>query len=372
MNRRIPFDSGLMVAVLLLLGFGLLMVFSTTSVVFGDTQVFSRQLVFVCAGLAIMLVTMHVDYHFYMRPAVLYPLLALSLAALAAVFFFPEVNGAQRWISFGFLRGQPSELAKLSLVLFTAFLLHERRDLLSCRRGLIAYGALLAVALGLIVAEPDFGTASSLALVCALLLFVGGLHWKFFAAAGVLALPVLWALVLAVPYRRERLLAFLDPEESPLGIGYQIRQSLIAIGSGGVQGLGLAQSKQKLYFLPEAHTDFIFAIVGEELGLIGCLLVVAAFAFLFWRGVKISLRADSGLGALLGLGLITMVVLQALINMSVVVSLLPPKGIPLPFVSVGGSSMLCSMAAMGILLNVSRFARTEGASGWLEETDEAR
>ncbi len=369
MTRRVPFDTALLVAVLLLLGCGLVMVFSTSSVRFGDAQVFYRQLLFAVLGLLILLATMHLDYRLFTRPEVVYGLLALSLLALLGVFFFPEVKGAQRWVSVAGIRGQPSELAKLAMVLFTARFLVGCGSRLSTWRGLLPYTVVTAAVLGLILFEPDFGTAAVIAAICAVMLFLGGLSLRFFGGAAAVALPAFWALVLAVPYRRERWLAFLDPEESPLGVGYQIRQSLIAVGSGGVQGVGLAQSKQKLLFLPEAHTDYIFAIVGEELGLIGCGLLVAAFFFVFWRGVKISLRADTPLGTLLGLGIVAMVVLQALVNMSVVVSLLPPKGIPLPFFSVGGSSLLCNLAAIGILLNISRFSRAEGGRRWMKESD---
>lgn len=369
MNRRIPFDGALILTVLLLLGFGLVMVFTTSSVTSGNSQTFSRQLLFAVVGLVLMLVTMHIDYRHFTRPALVYTLIGLSVLGLAAVFLFPEVNGARRWISLGPVRGQPSELAKPAMVLFTAHYVVALRSRLTSWVGLAPYAAVLGVIVSLIVQEPDFGTASILVLVCAVILFLGGLRFRFFTVAGLASLPVILWLLLSVPYRLQRLLAFLDPERSPQGVGYQIRQSLITVGSGGFQGLGLAQSKQKLHFLPEAHTDFIFAIVGEELGLLGCGALVAVFLFLFWRGVRISLRADTPLGALLGLGIVLMVVLQALINMSVVVGLLPPKGIPLPFISVGGSSLVCNLFAIGILLNISRFSYAPGSREWLSEYD---
>ena len=190
-----------------------------------------------------------------------------------------------------------------------------------------------------------------------MLLYLGGGPLKYLVGLLLAFLPILYFLVLQVEYRRNRLLAFWDPSADPFGISYQVRQSLIAVGSGGLTGQGFANGKQKLSFLPESHTDFIFAVVGEELGLLGCLSLLVLFALLFWRGIRIALRADTPFGSYLALGIVCMVVLQGLINMSVVVSLVPTKGIPLPFISVGGSSMLVMMAGVGILLNISRGCR---------------
>ena len=354
MNGRLPYDRGLMLIVLCLLVFGVSMVFSTSSVASGNTGVFTRHLVFLVVGLGVMCLTMSIDYHFYLRGPVVFALLILTLLLLVGALYSPPVNNVNRWVSLGGFRGQPSELAKLTLVLFSAHFLMKRHPKLSTfKGGLVFYLAVLAPLVGLILIEPDLGTAACLVLLAGWMLYLGGLHWRYYACALLVAVPAFYFLVYRVPYRYHRILAFLNPEESPLGIGYQIRQSLIAVASGGLNGLGFAQGRQKLAFLPEPQTDFVFAIVGEELGLLGCLTLIVLFLLLFWRGVRIALRADSLGGTFVGLGIVGMIVFQALINMGVVLSLLPTKGIPLPFISVGGSSLLVSLAGIGILLNIS-------------------
>jgi cell division protein FtsW len=223
----------------------------------------------------------------------------------------------------------------------------------------ISYLVLLGSIVLLVFAEPDLGTATSLALTIALMLFLGGLRFRYYLGGFLVAAPLFYFLVLRAEYRRGRILAFLDPASDPYGLGYQIRQSLTAVGSGGLTGVGLAQGSQKLFYLPEPHTDFIFAVIGEEVGLLGCLTILLLFVALFWRGIRVSLRADTLFGTYLGLGIISVIVFQAFFNISVVLSLCPTKGIPLPFISVGGSSMLVMLAAAGILLNISKHARRE-------------
>lgn len=360
MNRKIPHDQSLIAIVLALLGFGLIMVFSASTVVSGElygsqTWIFTRQLVLVMLGLLALMVTMKIDYHFYQRQRVVYLFLIASLVLLVLVLIAPVSSGVQRWIQLGPVTFQPSELAKLAMILFTAFYLVSRREQFhSFQRGLLPYLAVVGSVVLLVLAEPDLGTAASIALTAGFLLFLGGLRYRYLLGLFLIAAPGLYFLVVRVPYRLNRVLAFLDPERDPYGIGYQIRQSLIAVGSGGWNGLGYAQGKQKLFFLPEPHTDFIYAVVGEEFGFLGCLAVIVLFTLLFWRGARIALRADSPFGTYLGLGIVCMIVLQAFINMSMVISLLPTKGLPLPFISVGGSSMIMTMAAVGILLNISR------------------
>jgi len=363
MNREIPYDRGLIMTVLALLGFGLIMVFSASTVVSAEvygsqTSIFTRQLLFVVIGLVGLMVSMKIDYHFYEQGRVIYPLLLVSLALLIYLLVAPESGGVQRWIRIGPANFQPSELAKLAVILFTAFYLVTRKeDFHSFKRGLLPYLVVVGAIVLLVLLEPDLGTAASIAFTAIVLLFLGGLRYRYLLGLFLAAIPALYFLVVRVPYRLDRWLAFLYPERDPYGIGYQIRQSLISVGSGGWSGLGYAQGKQKLSFLPEPHTDFIFAVVGEELGLLGCFTVVVLFGLFFWRAARISVRAESPFGTYLGLGIACMIILQALVNMSMVVSLLPTKGLPLPFVSVGGSSMIMTMTAVGILLNISSHAR---------------
>ncbi len=363
MNREIPYDRGLIMTVLALLGFGLIMVFSASTVVSAEvygsqTSIFTRQFIFVVIGLVGLMVSMKIDYHFYERSSVIYSLLLLSLALLLYLLVAPESGGVQRWIRIGPVNFQPSELAKLAVILFTSFYLVTRKDdFHSFKRGLLPYLVVVGAIVLLVLLEPDLGTAASIAFTAIVLLFLGGLRYRYLLGLFLAAIPALYFLVVRVPYRLDRWLAFLYPERDPYGIGYQIRQSLISVGSGGWSGLGYAEGKQKLSFLPEPHTDFIFAVVGEELGLLGCFTVVVLFGLFFWRAARISVRAESPFGTYLGLGIACMIILQAFVNMSMVVSLLPTKGLPLPFVSVGGSSMIMTMIAVGILLNISSHAR---------------
>ncbi|MEE8348547.1 MAG: putative lipid II flippase FtsW [Acidobacteriota bacterium] len=373
MRGKIPYDQGIIAVVLALVGFGLIMVFSTSTVVSGElygsqSWIFIRQLLLVMVSLVGLMVTMRIDYHCYQRRQVVYMGLLASGALLVYVLFAPVSGGVQRWIRLGPTSFQPSELAKLAVILFTAFYLVNRKDVLhSLWRGLLPYLAIVGAVILLVLAEPDLGTAASIVLSSTLLLYLGGLRLRYFFGLTLMAAPVLYLLVVRVPYRMNRILAFIDPEKDPFGIGYQIRQSLIAVGSGGWNGVGYAQGKQKLFFLPEPHTDFIYAVVGEELGFLGCVALIFLFSLLFWRGARIAMRADTPFGTYLGLGIVCMIVFQAFINMSMVISLLPTKGLPLPFVSVGGSSMIITMAAVGILLNIS----SQG-SGWVvPKTDHA-
>ena len=349
--------------VLALLGFGLIMVFSASTVVSAElygsqTWIFTRQLLFVILGLVTLMVSMKIDYHFYERRSVIYLLLTLSLLLLVFLLVVPGSSGVQRWIRFGPANFQPSELAKLAVILFSSFYLATRKEELhSFKRGVLPYLAVVGTVVFLVLIEPDLGTAASIALTASFLLFLGGVRYRYLLGLLLAVIPALYFLVVLVPYRLNRILAFLYPERDPYGIGYQIRQSLIAVGSGGWSGLGYAQGKQKLFFLPEPHTDFIYAVVGEEFGFLGCLTVLVLFGLLFWRGTRIAVRAESAFGTYLGLGIACMIVFQAYVNMSMVISLLPTKGLPLPFVSMGGSSMIMTMAAVGILLNISRQGR---------------
>jgi cell division protein FtsW len=274
--------------------------------------------------------------------------------------FSPPVNNARRWFSVGGLGIQPSELAKLATIFFIADMLERRMQRINeLGYGLLPIGIVVGGLVGLILIEPDFGTAMTIALIAAVMVFAAGLNYTYVFGTILLGVPLVVAAAMSADYRRRRLLSFLNPWEDPLGDGFQIIQSLIAVGTGGVSGRGLMNGVQKLFYLPEPHTDFIFSVIAEELGLIGATLVVICFCVVVWRGLRVSLRAPDGFGAFLALGVTTMVGVQAFMNMSVVLSLMPTKGIPLPFVSSGGSSLLINLVAMGVLLNVSQHASSE-------------
>jgi cell division protein FtsW len=301
---------------------------------------------------------MRVDYHVFEQPSVVWSLIGASVIALLCVFVAgAEAMGARRWFGIAGIGIQPSEFAKFAAVVFTAAVLERRLDRVNDLREVLGpVGAMLAVVAGLILIEPDLGTAVTLVVAIAVMLFAAGLSWRYVTGAALLAVPALAALLLAKGYRRQRLLAFLDPWQDPQGAGWQTIQSILAVANGGVTGLGLGQGIQKRFYLPEPHNDFIYAVVSEELGMIGALLVVAAFALIAWRGILASLNAPDRFGAFLALGLTAMITFQALLNISVVLALLPTKGIPLPFVSAGGSSLLVGFLAIGVLLNVSQHA----------------
>jgi cell division protein FtsW len=280
-----------------------------------------------------------------------------------AVLFSRQVNGTRRWFAVGGFGIQPSELAKLAAVLFTALILERRMH----RINEVTY-ALMPIALivggmaGLILLQPDFGTAVSLVAVVGVMVFAAGLSYKYLAGGVLLMVPVLAVVAIQAPYRLARLVTFLDPWADPLGKGFQIIQSLIAVGTGGVIGKGLMAGVQKRFYLPEPHTDFIYAVIAEETGLVGAVLVLACFLVLAWRGLRTSMLAPDRFGAFLALGITMMLVLQAFVNISVVLGLLPTKGIPLPLVSAGGSSLLISLLGVGVLLNISQHATETGGA----------
>lgn len=344
--------------------FGTLMVYSASAMIaYRESQetsqfgYFYKQLAFALIGIVLMFIISRVDYRILNNRAVVYGIVAITTVMLVAVFFFPAINGAKRWIRFGGFSLQPSEIAKLALPVFLAWLLTKNEDSVGDLRKTVfpcVLGLLLLA--GLVMAEKDLGTTMVLCAIFSALYFAAGarvLHIGIVAAAMVFA--GLTALIVT-PWRVARLMAFLDPYKYSDDAGYQVVQSLYAIGSGGILGEGFAQGQAKLFYLPYPYSDFIFSVVGEELGLIGTLGVVLAFAFLFWRGTRAALLAPDRFGMLLGIGLITGLIVQALFNISVVISILPAKGIPLPFISYGGSSVVASLAAVGVLLSISRFA----------------
>lgn len=383
MARTLKSDRLLFLLTLLLVGISVVMVYSASAVTamsrYGTPYFFlQRQLLWAIGGFAVMFVVMRVDYRVYRRATVIWGLFAGTLALLVSVFFFPEINGTHRWLSFGFASLQPSEFAKLSVVLFAAALLDRRMARVNeLREVLLPIMLFTLVPVFLILQQPDYGTSAVIVAVVGGMVFLAGLHYRYLAAVMLAIAPIAIGLVYSASYRLQRLLAFLDPEADPLGAGYQANQSLIAIGSGGLFGRGLMDGMQKLYYLPEAHTDFIYAVIGEELGLVGTTLLLLCFCCIAWRGFRIGLHAPDRFGSLLALGITMIVVLQALLNMSVVTALLPTKGIPLPFVSNGGSSLLINMIGMGVLLNISQHGSALATSaaprkaGWMLESQEA-
>jgi cell division protein FtsW len=342
--------------------FGALMVYSASAMIAvretaGASQFtyFYKQFAFTLAGLAVMFAASRVDYRRLEASVAVYGIFALTVLMLIAVFAFPEINGARRWIRIGPFSIQPSEMAKIALPIFLAYFLTRNEDRVGELKSTVipCIGALVLLG-GLVFIEPDLGTTIVLCAIFSAVYFAAGA--KLLHIATVAAAMVVMALgaVLLAPWRIERMMAFLDPFAHSDDAGYQVVQSLYAIGSGGVFGEGYAKGQQKLFYLPYPYSDFIFSVVGEELGLIGTLAVVMAFGLLLWRGTRAAVKAPDRFGMLLGIGIITGVTVQALFNISVVTSLLPAKGIPLPFISYGGSSVLVTMAAVGILLNISR------------------
>jgi cell division protein FtsW len=345
---------------------GAVMVFSASAMTareqFGNGYIFLiRQLIFIALGIGGMFFLMNTDYRKLRQPRVIFTAVAITLVFLIAVFFLDRSHSTHRWIKAGPLSLQPSEFAKLVVIFYLAWFIEIRRaprglGLRDPLRTLLPAAGPVLVIVALVLAEPDMGTACMIFLIAFVLLFVAGIPLRYIAGAALASLPAIYLLIVRVPYRLERVKAFLTPGTDPQGHGFQLAQSLIAIGSGGFSGVGLMESHQKLFFLPEAHTDFIFAVISEEWGFIGALVLVVLFAIYGWRGFVAAMNAPDNFGKYLALGITTMVVGQALVNLSVVLGLMPTKGIPLPFVSYGGSSLLVMLLATGVLLNISQHA----------------
>jgi cell division protein FtsW len=365
MARKLKSDNVLFVATILLIALSVVMVYSASAPValqrYGSATFFLvKQGMWAAIGLPMLWFLMKVDYRTYREPVFIWSCLGLVVFALVAVLFSPPVNNARRWFGMAGIGVQPSEFAKLAAIIFIAAILERRMHRIDeVTYSLLPIGIAVAVLVGLILLEPDFGTSMSLILIAAAMVFTAGLHYRYILGALLAAVPSVYIVAMGAPYRRRRLLAFLNPWDDPLGDGFQVIQSLIAVGTGGVWGRGLMNGVQKLFYLPEPHTDFIYSVISEELGLVGATAVILCFSIITWRGMRAALRAPDSFGAFLAVGLTTMIAVQALVNMSVVLGLLPTKGIPLPFVSAGGSSLLVNLIAMGILLNVSQHASTE-------------
>jgi cell division protein FtsW len=362
MARKLKSDKFLFIATLLLVCTGVVMVYSASAVIAMEKHqqpylFLFKQAAFALVGLLLVPVVMRIDYRTYRQPIVIWTAVALAILTLVAVLFARPVNGAARWINVGPLGIQPSELAKLAVILFIAALLERRMERIDdIPYALLPIGIVVGAVVGLILAEPDLGTAVSVLVIATVMIFAAGVSYRYVVGVALASLPAIYFLLMSSPYRRRRVTAFLNPWADPLGDGFQVIQSMIAIGTGGIFGRGLMGGMQKLFYLPEPHNDFIYSVIAEELGLIGATVLLACFCIVTWRGLRTALRAPDRFGAFLAIGLTTMIAFQAFFNVSVVLGLLPTKGIPLPFVSYGGSSLLINLVAMGILLNVSQHA----------------
>jgi cell division protein FtsW len=361
MPKYVGGDKWLFFTTLLLVGLGLAMVFSASAVLAQEryhsefTFVF-KQAIWALAGLVVLWLLSRIDYNVYKSPIFVYSALSVTTLLLAVVFVMPGSHHTHRWIRFGnFFTFQPSEIAKPVMVLFLAWFLSTRLDKMQEGKNTLLRAVLIPLLfIILIVLQPDLGTALVLTGVTFLTLFLAGMEWKYlFIGAGAL-LPPLAYLLIMVPFRLRRMLVFLNPDSDPQGAGFHINQSLIAVSTGGVTGRGYMEGVQKLFFLPEPHTDFIYANISEEMGLIGALILLLLFAFFGYRGLQTAFLSQDPFARLAAFGITMTILLQAFFNISVVLSLVPAKGIPLPLISSGGTSLFFTLASIGILLNISR------------------
>ncbi len=360
MARKLSSDKILFAALVALSLFGCVMIYSASAVSAAQTggnpyRYLLKQVAALAVGGLAAFAVYRTDYRHFARPWVVYGLYGASLALCVAVLFEAPINSARRWIPLGPVTLQPSEMLKIALVLVLAYqITRQTRATGNPERALLPGVVFTAVAAGVVVREPDLGTATCYVVLCAVLMWLAGARARIFWTGVAAMVPILGVLVLSASYRRARILSFLNPEADPLRAGFQAVQSLIAVGTGGLLGNGLGSGRQKLFFLPYPHTDFIFAIVGEELGFVGSMAVVLAFGVVAWRGFRAARRAPDSFAALLAAGATAVLVVQAAINVSVVLCLVPTKGIPLPFVSYGGSSLVASWIAGGLILNISQ------------------
>jgi cell division protein FtsW len=360
MARKLASDKVLFGAMVALSLFGCVMIYSASAVSSGETggspyRYLVKQIAALALGGAAAFAAYRLDYRLFSRPWIVYAAYFGAFALCAAALFSPPINAARRWLRLGPVMLQPSELLKIGLVLVLAHQLARKSDgARGPERAILPCAVLTALAAGIVMLEPDLGTSVCLVAIAACVLWLAGARLAFFGLSAAAAVPILLAVALSAGYRKARLLSFLNPGADPLGSGFQAIQSLIAVGAGGWTGAGLGASRQKLFFLPYPHTDFIFAIVGEELGFLGAFGVVLGFAIVAWRGLRAARRAPDPASAFLAAGATAMLVVQAAINVSVVLALLPTKGIALPFVSYGGSSLVTCWIAGGLLLNISQ------------------
>ena len=365
MPRKLVPDMWLFGAVVALVSVGVVMVYSASAIIaadrFRDPYFFlKKQLFWAVLGFGCLWAAMTLNYRILER--IMLPLLVVSLVLLVLVLvppFSQEINGTRRWFRWGPVSFQPAELAKFSLVVYLAHFLTRRREVVeSFWLGLLPPLLVAGSMAGLVLLQPDLGSSLTLVVLVFCLLFLAGGRVRQMTLVAASALPLLAVAIYMAPYRLKRIMTFLDPWADPRGSGFQIIQSYLALGSGGLFGRGLGESKQKLFYLPEPYTDFIFAVLGEELGLLGAVSVIGLFGLLIWRGIRIGLGAPDPFGALLALGLTALLACQTLVNLGVVTGALPTKGLPLPFISSGGSALLMALFSTGVLLNISQHAGT--------------
>ena len=356
-----PIDFTLIITILLLLSIGLIMLLSASSPSAlsesgNSYSYFSKQLIFAILGIIAMMIISKIDYGFYQKFYKHAWWIALILLALVLV-AGRTINGAKRWIYFTeTLSIQPSELVKMLMIIFYAGILVKNRDELNkYGTGFLKHVIMLAPIIGLLLLEPHFSASIVIIGICSIMMIIAGCKfWHFLATGMAVGVPAIVALVAFSPYRLQRVITFLDPWKDATGDGWQVIQSLYAIGSGGLFGAGLGESKQKFLYIPEPHNDFIFSILGEELGFIGCAVVLILFAIFIWRGVLIAMKAPDMFGSLLAIGITALVGIQVIINVAVVTSSMPATGMPLPFFSYGGTALFILLCEMGVLLNISR------------------
>ncbi|MBO9130264.1 stage V sporulation protein E [Bacillus sp. 165] len=357
-------DLILVTVTLLLLAVGMIMVYSASAVwasyKFDDSFFFAkRQLLFAGLGVVAMFFIMNIDYWVWRTYSKVILLICFLLLILVLIPGIGMVRGGARsWIGVGAFSIQPSEFMKIAMIIFLAkFLSENQKKITSFKKGLLPSLGLVFLAFGMIMAQPDLGTGTVMVGTCIVMIFVAGARIMHFAVMGMLGVAGFVGLIASAPYRIKRITSYLDPWSDPLGTGFQIIQSLYAIGPGGLFGLGLGQSRQKFFYLPEPQTDFIFAILSEELGFIGGSFVLLLFSLLLWRGIRVALGAPDLYGTFLAVGVIAMIAIQVMINVGVVTGLMPVTGITLPFLSYGGSSLTLMLMSVGILLNISRHSR---------------
>ena len=366
LEKKSP-DYCLFAVVIILLSIGTCMIFSSSFIMadkwYGDSYYFlKKQIIYAIIALIVLLFSMNIDYHFYKKVSI--PLLIISIILLSAV-FIPGVGrsagGAVRWVKFGILSFQPSEIAKFALILYMSESMTRKgmNDLKTFAKGILPSLIVIGVIFVLILKEPDFSTALIILGISFVMLFIGGTKIIQLFTLMAAAIPMGALILLREEYRKVRLLAFLDPWKDPLDSGFHVIQSLVALGSGGMTGVGLAESRQKFFYLPDQHTDFIFSIIGEELGFIGTVFIVVLFVLLLWRGYRIAVQSTDNFACLLATGITFVIVFQSMINIGVVTKMLPTTGITLPFISFGGTSLIINMLCIGILLNISRFKLKE-------------
>jgi cell division protein FtsW len=361
MKKIRSLSNNLFLIVMILVGVGVVMIYSASSIYayakMGDSMFYlKRHLMYLALGFTMMLAAMSVNLAMvkkYAKPIIIFSVILLILVLVPHV--GKEAGGARRWFKFGPINFQPSELVKISMIIYIADLMARKKDLAkSFWRGFVPPLLALGLVVSLILLEPDLGTAVAISIITLIILFASGVRPAQILAFVLASIPVLYMLVLHKAYRRRRILAFLNPWADRRGTGFQIIQSFVALGSGGLLGVGLGQSRQKLFYLPASHTDFIFSIIGEELGFIGTASIVILFMAFVWQGMKVVFKVEGHFEKYLSLGIISMIALEAIINIGVTAGALPTKGLPLPFISYGGSGLIFHMAAVGLLLNAAK------------------